>query len=103
MSIVHLGDGDFSGAENSQLQVQASGLLWRDRFTLTAVQKTNFTTFTVTLYARSIQSQAPKFYSDLIGLGNNVDLNGALTGITPQTLMETAPTDRLPKLCTHFP
>ena len=102
LSIVHLGDGDFSGAENSQLQVQASGLLWRDRFTLTAVQKTNYTTFTVTLYARGIQSEAPKFYCDLIGLGNNVDLNGALTGITPQTLMATAADGSFTKITHTF-
>ena len=102
LSIVHLGDGDFSGAENSQLQVPTSGLLWRDRFTLTAVQKTNFTTFTVTLYARGVQSEAPKFYCDLIGLGNNVDLNGALTSITPQTLMATAAEGSFTKITHTF-
>ena len=80
LTIVHLGDEDFGGAENSQLQVPTSGLFWRDSFKLTAVQKANFTTFTVTLYARGIQSGAPKSYCDLIGLGNNVDANGALTG-----------------------
>lgn len=102
LSIVHLGDGDFSGAENSQLQVQASGLPWRDRFTLTAAQKTNYTTFTVTLYARGIQSEAPKFYCDLIGLGNNVDLNGALSGIRPQTLMATAADGSFTKIMHTF-
>ena len=42
------------------------------------------------IYARGIQSDAPKFYCDLIGLGTNVAPDGALTGITPQTLMATA-------------
>ena len=102
LSITHLGDDDFSGTENSQLQVPASDLIWKDRFRLTAEQKTNFQTLTVTLYARGIQSDAPKFYCDLIGLGNNVDLNGVLTDITPQPLTPTAADGSFTKITHTF-
>ncbi len=102
LSIVHLGDGDFSGTENSQLQVPVSSLIWKDRFRLTAAQKTDYKSLTVTLYARGIQSTAPKFYCDQIGLGNNVDINGTLIGTTPQPLLPTAADGSFTKITHTF-
>ena len=85
LSVTHLGDGDFGGTANSQLQVPlstvGSGLLWDDdSFTLTSTQRTSYNFLTVTLYARGVESGTPNFYCDQIVLGNSIEPTGKVTG-----------------------
>ena len=91
LNVTHLGDGDFGGTANSQLQAPISGLAWNDSFTLSAAQKTLYTALTVKLYARGVESGTPKFYCDQIVLGNNIDTpTGKVTGATqPLTMSAT--------------
>ncbi|MEO6024856.1 MAG: hypothetical protein ABIP64_17435, partial [Burkholderiales bacterium] len=103
LSVVHLGDAKFGGTANSQLQVQAAGLIWNESFRLTAAQQAKYTTLTVTLYGRGIESGTPTFNCDQIGLGNNIDATtGKLTDGTPQTLTGTAADGSFTKITHTF-
>lgn len=69
LSVTHLGDGDFTGEPNSQLQVDASGTTFLDSFTLTDTQKSQYSTLTIKMYARGVESTS-KNYCDQIIVGN---------------------------------
>ena len=91
LSVTHLGDGDFGGTANSQLQAPISGLVWNDSFSLSAMQKTIYTLLTVTLYARGVESGTPKFYCDQIVLGTDKDTTTSkVTGETQTLTMSAA-------------
>ena len=107
LSVTHLGDGDFGGTANAQLQVPlstvGSGLLWDDdSFTLTSTQRTSYNFLTVTLYARGVESGTPKFYCDQIVLGNSIDPTGKVTGET-QSLKVSAADGSFTQISHTFP
>ena len=103
LSVTHLGDGDFGGPANSQLQAPLSGLTWNDNFTLSTAQRTLYTALTVTLYARGVESGTPKFYCDQIVLGNSIDPTGNVTGATPQALNVSATNGSFTQISHTFP
>jgi hypothetical protein len=91
LSVVHLGDGTFEGAANSQLQVPSSGAELKDSvsFTLTDAQRAQFTKLSITMLARGVQSASKSYCDQLVvrSLANGQPIPG---GPAPQTLPETA-------------
>ena len=103
LSVAHLGDGEFGGVANSQLQTPVSGLVWSDSFNLSAAQKGAYTSLEVTLYARGVESATPNFYCDQIVLGNHIDIvTDKVTGVMPQTLTTSAPDGSFTKIAHVF-
>jgi hypothetical protein len=98
LSVVHLGDGTFSGMPNSQLQVPKSGPALSDTFELSASQKQQYTKLSVTMYARGVESTS-KNYCDKIELRNL----GTGTGAGAQTFQETDATGKFTSITHEFP
>jgi hypothetical protein len=96
LSVVHLGDGDFGGTANSKLQAHTSGATWPDTFTLDTTQKATFSSITITLFARGVETNITTPFCDQISLGNMV-------GASPQTLTATNPDGSFTQISHTFP
>jgi hypothetical protein len=88
LTVVHLGDDDFNGSANSQLQAPLTGKIWKDSFELNGSQKDANSQLVVTLYARGVETPA---YCDKIVLGNNLDSDGNVIGDMSQNLSTSNP------------
>ena len=83
LDIIHLGDDNFAGSANSQLQVPSQGKYWIDTFDYTAALKAKYSSICIQFNGRGIQSA---------GRDNTVSLsnNGQMGTYIVQDLQSTA-------------
>lgn len=97
--ITHLGDDEFTGEPNSKLQVAATGKVLSDSFELTSALKDLYTSITITMQARGVQTP---LFCDKIVVGNRFD-NEIVTGGTSQDLMSSASDGSFTQISHTFP
>ncbi len=68
LKVIHLGDDSFSGSANSQFQVKAQDIVWKDSFTYSAAKKAKYDEICISLMGKGIQSSSSK---DTISLSRN--------------------------------
>ena len=73
LTVIHLGDDSFSGAVNSQFQVQASGLKWKDSFIYSSDKKSKYNKFCVSMTGKGIQGTVSDSYIALVRQSGVVD------------------------------
>lgn len=65
LTIIHLGDDSFSGSSNSQFQVSAQGLTWKDSFNYSAEQKNKYNQICITMTGKGIEASVTKSFISL--------------------------------------
>ncbi|MEQ1844239.1 MAG: hypothetical protein ABL983_01525 [Nitrospira sp.] len=80
VALTHLGDGQFNGGVNEQLQIPAQGDVWLDSFALTAQQRAAYSTLTISMSVRGLEC------SSVIASIYQVKQSGQTVQPSPQVL-----------------
>ncbi len=65
-TITHLGDGNFTGTPNSQLQVENSGLMFSDSFDWTPTLQAKYQSLTISMYARGVETTSKGLCNQIV-------------------------------------
>ncbi len=73
LKVIHLGDDAFGGNANSQFQVKAQGIIWKDSFTYSAAKKAKYDEICISLMGKGIQTDNRTLNTISLSKSNQTD------------------------------